>query len=345
MTEDGDDHLANRFLGSVLGAAIGDALAFPYQHYSREFLRSMSSPLTDEYGEHHTSQYPTGQYSDDTQVLLAMLEAMVDAAKNSIDLDASVLLRHFIPLWRDQILVERDASCAEAFERVLASGALQEPRPLEGGRAEASPTGRAVAIALWYHRQPDEMYERVEAVVRLTHTDRRTIACAAAVAAAIEYNLSATELILGEFLDRVATAASRFDPRVGEIVLDFPRILSMTEFRCHRHFEKVYEDRRYPASDEGLSEYAVPALLFALHGFLKSPHSYEDTVDRSLRLGGRMDTTVFLSGAISGARVGYGALPEDLRNGLDGGAELKHTTENFYELWLAENAAGRTQGE
>ncbi len=342
MADDADDNLEIKFLGCVLGAAVGDALAFPYQHYSRQFLRSISSPLTDGFAEHHTSSYPSGQYSDDTQMLLALLKAIAGAAAEAAELNVPFVLRHLLPLWRDQMLVERDPSCAEAMARVLGSGESQ-PRPLEEGRAEASPTGRAVAVALWYHRHPDEMHERVEAMVRLTHTDRRTLACAAAVAAMIEHNLTTTEIILGDFLDKTAAACARFDERIAEAILDFPRILSMAENRCHRHLEAVCEDRRYPMSDEGLSEYAVPTMLFALHSFLKSPHRYEDTVDRCLRLGGQVDTATFLAGAISGAHLGSDAIPANLRNGLHGGAELKHATENFHRLWLAGPGANRAE--
>ena len=64
MTDDADYNLAGKFHGCVLGAAIGDALAFPHLHYSREFLRSTSSPLTTEFAEHHSSSYSTGQYSE-----------------------------------------------------------------------------------------------------------------------------------------------------------------------------------------------------------------------------------------------------------------------------------------
>ena len=343
MTDDADYNLAGKFHGCVLGAAIGDALAFPHLHYSREFLRSTSSPLTTEFAEHHSSSYPTGQYSDDTQILLALLKAITAAATDSTELDAPFVLRHLLPLWRDQVLVERDTSCAEAMEQILGSGQLSQPRPLEGGRAEASPTGRAVTIALWYHQRPDEMYRQVEALVRLTHTDRRTVACAAAVAAMIAYNLTTSELILGDFLDRVAAACARFDERIAEAILDFPRILSMTENRCHRHFEEVYEDRRYPMSEEGLSVYAVPTVLFALYSFLKSPHKFEDTVDRCLRLGGQMDTAAFLAGAISGAHLGHNAIPENLRSGLHGNAELQDAAGNLHELWSARNRADRSE--
>ena len=340
MTNGEDDTLANRFLGSILGAAIGDALAFPFQHYSRAFLGSMSSSLSTEFAEHHSSFYPTGQYSDDTQVMLGVLEAIVEAAENgdAEPSDTGVVLRHLLPLWRDQLLVERDESCAEAMDRLLASGTHRKPHPLEDGRAEASPLGRALGIALWYHRPGEPLVERVEDVVRLTHTDGRTLACAAAVAAAVAYNLTAAELVLGDFLDRVAAAADRFDSLLAATILDFPRILSMTEYRCGMYFEQVYVDENYPPSDEGLGVYAVPAFLFALYFFLKHPHDFEATVDKCLRLGGRMDTTTFLAGAVSGARVGYSALTSNLTKDLHGSEELKQTTEKLYRLWQARYA-------
>ena len=330
-----NDRLADRFLGSVFGAAIGDALAFPYQHYSREFLRSMSSPLTEAFVEHHSSFYPTGQYSDDTQMMVGVLEAIVEAAASGEPEPSHTtgVLRHLVPLWRDQLLIERDASCAEAVERLLARGQHWTAQPLEDGRAESSAIGRVLGIALWYHHQPGQLLERVEALVRLTHTDRRTVACAAGFAAAVAYNLTAEDLVLGDFLDRVAVAAGRFDSRLGETILDFPRILSMTEYWCQKHFECVYQDDNYPPSDEGLGVYSIPAFLFAFYFFLKNPHCFESTVDNCLRLGGQMDTTTFLAGAVSGSRVGFSALPKKLTTCLHGNSSLSQSVEKLYRLW------------
>jgi ADP-ribosylglycohydrolase len=71
--------LQSRFRGAILGSAVGDALGFPYQDYSRSFMRSLLGSLTAGFSRHHSGFYPLGQYTDDTQMALAVGEAIIEA--------------------------------------------------------------------------------------------------------------------------------------------------------------------------------------------------------------------------------------------------------------------------
>ena len=245
MSDDSELQLSDQFSGALFGATIGDALALPYQHYSREFLTSLAAELTTEYRKHHTGFFPSGQYSDDGQTMLALLAATLLQDPDSVrqGLQIPLVLRHILPLWRDLLLIERDASCAQAITRLLATERQWPPQPHEEGRAEVAPVGRVLSVALLYHARSEVLQKQVEDLVALTHTDRRTMACAAAFAAAIASNVQTSDLILGTILDAMANAAARHDPLVQEIILDLPRILSMTEYRAAQHFDHVYISR------------------------------------------------------------------------------------------------------
>ena len=335
MSKESALHLSDRFSGAVVGATIGDALSLPYQHYSREFLTSLTTELTAEYRKHHTGFFPNGQYSDDAQVMLAILDAAVLQTPESLrnGLEISLVLRHILPLWRDQLLIERDASCAQAMTRLLANDRQWPPQPHGDGRAEVAPVGRVLSVALLFHARGETLQKQVEELVTFTHTDRRPLACAAAFAAAVASNVQTQDLILGSILDAMASAAARYDPRVGEVLLDFPRILSLTEYRAAHYFENVYPDEAFPIDEDGLGDYCVPALLFALYYFFRTPHSYEDTVRNCLRIGGKNDTTVFLAGALSGSLVGLQSLPKHLLKGVLGSEALVRQSEELYRHW------------
>src|SRR5262245_49413417 len=140
-----DPNLRSRFRGAILGAAVADALALPYQHYSRRFLRSFAAPLTQEFADHHSGFYPRGQYSDETQAMLAAIDSIVEAGGVS----GECLARKLADLTRENLLVEPDPSLIEALRRLEAEPANWQEAGLGPGRAEACATARAVPIALW----------------------------------------------------------------------------------------------------------------------------------------------------------------------------------------------------
>ena len=320
---------ASRFRGAVLGAAIGDALAFPYQHYSRSFLRSISSPLTAEFVDPPSSFHPRGQYGPATQLMLATLASVNEAG----DVSGESMANHMLPLWRDNLFVRSEESTAEAMGRLAKGQAEWHESGHESGRAEAAPLARAVVIGLWDHGEMDRIPQDVETVVRVTHRDPRALACGAMVAAAVASNVQSSQLHLGEFLDRVAAAASSFDTALHDAILDLPRILSQTEARALRYLESFCSDSRYPHTEDGLGEYCIPTAMTAIYYFLRAPYQFEKALDSCLRLGGHIDSVTFLAGALSGALVGDAGLPQSLIEGLLNSREITAAAEQLHESW------------
>ena len=316
----------SRFRGAVLGAAVADALAFPYQHYSRTFLRSLAHSLVERMADHHAVFHPRGQWSDDTQSLLAAARAVSeDGAVHAAGISARI-----VALRRDQLLIEPEPSLVRALDLIAEGHLAPEEAGLGPGHAEASAAPRAVAIGLWDHDRLESLPDDVDACTRITHRDPRALAVASAVASGIAVAVATEELMLGEFLDRVAAAAGRHDPVIAEALLDFPRVLSLSEDRALRHFESVSPDDRYPASPDGVGAYCVPVLLSAIYYFLKAPYRYEKVVDRCLRVGGRIDTPAFLAAALSGALVGEEGLPAHLVEGLFHAGEILAAADDLF---------------
>lgn len=321
--------LASRFRGAALGAAIGDALALPNQHYSRAFLSSLAQSLVEGYALPPGTARPRGQYGAKTQVLLVSMASIVEAKGIARD----SLLAHMIPLWRDNLLVERADNTTEAMLRALKGPGGPESAALEIGRADSEPLDRAVATGLWDAGRPEKIADDIRAAVGITHSDPRVAGCAAAAAAGVASNVRVSKFILGEFLDRTAEAAGAFDPALRDGILDFPRILCQTERRALRLLASFSPDTRYPQTEEGLGEYCVPAVLSAFYWFLRHPFDFEKTVENCLRLGGQMAATAFVAGALSGALLGEERLPEHLLEGLLGRKEIARQAQELFEAW------------
>lgn len=53
-------------------------------------------------------------------------------------------------------------------------------------------------------------------------------------------------------------------------------------------------------------------MVWSLYAFLRAPRDYLDTVCTAIAVGGDVDTTAAMAGAISGAHLGVAALPQEL---------------------------------
>jgi ADP-ribosylglycohydrolase len=63
---------------------------------------------------------------------------------------------------------------------------------------------------------------------------------------------------------------------------------------------------------QGISPFVTSSVLWSLYSFLRSPEDYWETVCTAIAVGGDVDTTAAMAGAISGAYLGMQAIPRRL---------------------------------
>jgi ADP-ribosylglycohydrolase len=325
--------LQSRYRGAILGAAIADALAFPFRNYSRDFLVSVAVPLTQDYEAPRDGFHRAGQYTDDTQGLLAVIDSILEREDLvNDDESAELIVDHLIPLWRDMLVVDADPDMTEAMQSVVRGITPWNEAALPPGYASAGAVTRGIPIGIWDCKSRDQIPGHIETLVSVTHEDARVLAVSAGIAAGIASNLETDELILGDILDRVSNACAVFDRDVADAVLDMPRFLSQTEARAIEMILRVLFDEDHPPRDDGLGDYAVPVLLIALYQFLKTPHDYSTAVDRSIRVGGHVSTIAAVTGAFSGSFNGDEQLPGRLIEGLAESDDIRARVDELFEL-------------
>jgi len=283
-------------------------------------MHSLLDPVTGGFTRHRSGFFPLGQYTDDTQEATAVASSIIEAGCIS----GQMVAEHLIPLWRDQLVVDRSPSGTEAMDRLVKGEVTWSQSGLPLGRVENCPLPRAIPVGLWDHAHLEALPGDVEITTMITHRDPRAIAAAAALAAALAHNIVADDLILGLFLDQVAEAVGSFYGALAEEILDFPRILSQTEYRAFEIFGEFSAGAlgEHPFTfDEGVTENALHTTLAVLYFFLKNPFDYEKAVESALRAGGDVDTTAALTGALCGGLVGAEAIPQHL-----GGSVLDHSS-------------------
>lgn len=331
--------LKSCFRGTLLGMAVADALGFPNANYSRSYLQSLAVVPTAEFRRHPEGFFPPGQYTANTQGCLSVVDAILERK----GIDRETVAEHLIPLWRDLLVVDADPSCTEAMRRLVKGITTATNSGLEGGHAGSGALCRAIPIGLWNFSSSQRIPADTEAILAITHNDPRVLAAGAGLAAAIAHNISESELILGVFLDRIASAAGHFHGELAEAVLDFPRILSQTTPRALEMLEEVCRDEGYPPAEEGLGRYVVPAFLLAIYYFLKTPHDFEKTVAGCLRLGGNICATLAAAGALSGSSNGADRLPKDLSTNVLESVTISGRADNLLEAKRAQNRAAASK--
>jgi ADP-ribosylglycohydrolase len=316
-------------LGSFVGLAVGDALGFPTEFRRRAQLLQAFGPegVTDFVRQHDARfsvpphilgrDHPAGTYSDDTQLSLAVAEALLAAPAHDLDALMTELARRFIA-WAHSPENNRapGSTCLTGCER------LEQGLPWrEAGVADSKGCGsvmRVAPIALALAHDRAWMLEVARASSLLTHGHPAAVEGCAATALAVAL---ATE---GESPERIVQALER-ECRGRARDLD-------------QAFDRFWAARALPPEEAlthsvlGEGWVAEEALASALYCFARTPDDFRATVLTAVNTDGDSDSIACIAGALSGARLGLGAIPERWRAGVENSARLHAVGEALARL-------------
>lgn len=302
------------FQGCLVGQALGDALGFPVEGrpraacdaYVRENLEAGRA------GEKAAGSYPFGQYTDDTQLARELLASLTDA-RGAFDGDG--FGRRVAAIFDESRIVGRGRT-TEAAARRLAQGT---PWHSAGTRPPAAGNGgamRAAPIGLLYYDDLDALRQVADDQARVTHADPRARAGAVAIAGAVAFALRGefqpgSEAVVG----RLATLAEPVS-EVFAIELDKLKAwVALTWEEAGPEIGRAGVEPGHPTCD-GITPFVTSSVIWALYSVLRSPDDYWKTLCTAIRVGGDVDTTAAMAGAVSGALNGIEAVPANLAERL-----------------------------
>ena len=268
--------LTQRARGAYLGLAIGDALGATV-----EFLTA--GEIRRQYGIHkHLMgggwlRLKPGQVTDDTQMALALGEAILERGK----WDLKAIADRWI-IWLKSKPVDVGNICRRGLVRYLRDGTLESRMNEADAGNGACMRNLPVVLLTVYDQERLEAYTLAQCHVTHNHplSDAATLASARMTAA----------LLRGEGLDAARRIA---DALVGE----------------HRTF-------RFEPYPKRSSAYIVDTVQTVFHGLFTST-SFEDCVIKTVNLGGDADTTGAIAGMLAGAAYGEAAIPHRWLRRLD----------------------------
>ncbi|HEX8439722.1 ADP-ribosylglycohydrolase family protein [Archangium sp.] len=300
----------DRFHAAFLGLAIGDALGFPLRGVPPASLVRLPG-LAEDFAPRPRGKFAKGQFSDDTQLMLAAAESVIRENK----VDGRSAAAHLAWLWQEGIILQPPKPLAESLQK-LAQGTpwMSAGAPL--GVKCPSVLSRAVVVGLFESKSRVRIRHDAGVLTVLTHKDPTCAGAAAAFAQAVALGLTHEQLTPAEFCEELALSAAAHDKELAEELRHLPRLLTWDTARALAQLRKVSVPPSQLRGVDGLPPHVVPVLLTALYATLKTPHDFRQAVEMTLRCGGEADVAAACTGALLGAHLGTAALPARLRKNV-----------------------------
>jgi poly(ADP-ribose) glycohydrolase ARH3 len=290
--------LIDRFKGSALGTFVGDAMGREVEGWSREQIRARYGIL---------SRIGQGIYSDDTEMMIGIMEALQEDPRFAPAVAAQRFLANFHPLR------SYGARIYGIMER------LRQGDPWDQVGTDSWGNGGAMRIApigFFFYDDGELLREKALFCTRITHRHRQALA--GALAQALAVGMATDKGIEGEGFDRLVFLEVIAQGVEGVDSLMAAELMRIRELATRGNLESRIDWIARTFSRDVSAIGAVPA---ALASFLISD-DFEETVVTAVNCGGDTDTIGAMAGAIAGAYYGYSSIPaawcEPLENGTKG---------------------------
>ena len=300
-----------QYQGCLVGCAIGDAIGAPVEmlgpddvavYIERHVLPGDFIGVFRKERGYRWEGFPFGQYTDDTQMTIALAESLVSCE----GLKMEDWGRRIGEMFERDLVVGGGRSTRAAAERLAEGTPWSEagtPLPAAGNGAAM----RAAPIGLCFGNNAGVIQPAADQGYA---THQSSEACAGSVAIATATALAIENCDPISMLIVVAGNLSTVDAGFGTLVYELSGRMERGEGEEEvlRWVLDLQTDKRWP----GISPWAVSSVLWSLFSFASHPDNFMDTIVTALRPGGDVDSTAAMAGAISGARLGIDALPENL---------------------------------
>jgi ADP-ribosylglycohydrolase len=309
--------LISRFTGSIVGFAVGDALGMPVQFLTHDQIRRYyGKAITGFIKAHqgHASDFlPAGSFTDDTQMMLATAECLIECRKMDPARQADALLAWYL---------NTDPHRTPMNANLRACKHLAQGKPWIKSGVFSDGCGAAVRmppIGLFFYRCPEALFRAATDDCMITHTEPRALAGSAAVACLTSRLVQSTEHCLPG--NQVLETADR----VADIDKDIAAMLRWVTQIVHLPPEEAL-------FEIGTSSDTIETVSAAIYCFLKYPRNFSHAVTTAVNGGDAADSIGALTGSFVGAFGGIEAIPEQLRRNVESADLLEGIARSLADL-------------
>lgn len=303
--------LKEKFIASILGVAIGDALGTPVEGLSPAEIRDRYG-IISEYVINEDVNLEKGEYSDDTAMTLCILEALIE---NGF-FDIHSIVEKFLKWFNDNpkgignttyhalYLIDKGYSYDEASKMAYTT--------LSAGNGASM---RVAPIPLFDYKKGMEtiVQDTVDTSI-ITHYHPEAIAGAVATSLVIYHNLQIGDK--DKIISFLLNECKEF--------IKNERILNAIEA-----VDKITESE---VLNDGYIVETVKASLW----FFLNTDNFTDAVIKSVNKGGDADTIAAIVGAFAGSYYGIKDIPEKFIRELQNSKYIIELSEKLYEISILE---------
>ena len=310
-------NLIDKFIGSLMGTQVGDALGMPVEGYSHYEITSLFGRV-DQMME---ARLGKGTYTDDTEMMIATAESLI--ACNGFD--GQHLAQYFI----DNFHSERGygAGTIKALSLIKSGIAWDKAGSMvfDGGSFGNGAAMRIAPVGIFYYVNHRELRRIAAESSIITHNHllgkEGAILQAFTIAQAIRLNPQDTfdiQHFLQELINFLVPEAKVYKEKlelVGKLLDKEP-------------------DPEIIINQLGHDSTAPNSVPTAIYCFLSHLHSFREALVYAVGLGGDTDTIAAMTGAVSGAFHGKEGIPSKWIRDLENEGKGRDYIEQLaIELW------------
>lgn len=326
----------NKVTGTILGVAIGDCLGLPVETFSRGRIKKeygfVKDYLIPDKNPYFKAQ-PAGTYSDDTQLTLAVLNALMGDKNMEAMAEQHVLaMNKTTNGWGN--------STRDSVEK-LADGTLWTNSATgtglgNGVAMKVAPIGLWRAIFKHQYEDVSKFNQQIDDLLielaGMTHKTDLAVASGFIHSEAIHYlyESSPESFDSKTFLDRISAAAKIQDNLPKEYV------------KVPDRFSEIINQLNPSLTDKEIDElfgygscYCYHSIPFSYAYFLRNPTSIDSLFD-AVNAGGDADSNAAIVGSMLGALNGKDIFPSYLIDGLQEKDNLLKSINDFNQFLIYE---------
>lgn len=304
---------ADRFTGSLIGQCLGDALGFVVEGYpAAQCAEYVESYLrAGRAGEIGRGGFRFGQYTDDSQLARELMASYLDRG----GFDPADYARRIAALFSEERIVGRGRTTEAAALKLMAGVPWQQAAtpPPNAGNGSAM---RAGPVGLMFHDDMPALDDAAQAQSRITHGDPRCAAGAVAIAGAVAMALGPAPLEPAAVVATLAERTDAIEPAFAGELRRLPDWLALPPAEAGPLIARAGLQPGFSDRWDGISPFVTSSVIWSLYCFLRTPDDYWETMCTAIAVGGDVDTTAAMAGAISGAYLGLAAVPAELAERL-----------------------------
>lgn len=308
-----NDTLIDRLKGTIYGQAIGDALGLGTEGMTDEDMAwkypNGITLYSDIFQDRHRRRWKTGDWTDDTDMMLCIARAVVK--------DRGVNLTSIAQNFKEWAMGEPMGIGDTTYKVLMVADYVEKPFEVsklvwEMGHRRGAANGGLMRTSV-VGTFPKAVEECAANICRLTHYDPRCVGSCVVVSKLIHSLIYENKGL--SYYDMI-DCAGRYDGRIAEYIDSAKLALDIRDLELQ---------------DEYSVGYTLRCMSAALWAYWNAK-SFEHGLLTVVRAGGDADTNAAVACAVLGAKYGYEAIPDEYKEGLVYRDQLDEVIEGLKSL-------------